>query len=275
MPTTGTRTQGDSGFTLPAIATDELPTPIQDWAEEVNRQIDEQIQQGIDRAVEPLTQLNNQLAAVQQSIELLSEVDRARVERRSILISLWIILLGMTWIQIVYPILQGTLQVTTTIADQIKTNATGEDVLENQQCIRLEMPSTGQKTSGFGARESPGGIGSTDHKGLDLAGGEGTPITAAAAGKVIHAGDAADGYGNSIVLSHGKVGGHSIETLYGHLQEIQVKEGDWVSPTQVMGTEGNTGISTGPHLHFGVKLDGQWVDPEAFLAKDYCSRGEP
>ncbi|HEY9658043.1 MAG TPA: M23 family metallopeptidase, partial [Allocoleopsis sp.] len=252
-----------------AVATDELPTPIQDWAD----RIDDQIQQGIERAIEPFTQLNDQIATVQQSIDALSEVEQARVERRSILISLWIVFIGVTWIQIIYPILKGTQQVTQTIAEQIQTTATGEDVLENQKCIRLEFPSTGSMTSEFGERESPGGIGSTDHKGIDLAGGEGTPITAAAAGKVIHAGDAGDGYGNSIVLSHGAVDGHPIETLYGHLSQINVKEGDRVSPAQMIGAEGSTGVSTGSHLHFGVKLDGQWVDPEEFLAKNFCPGG--
>ena len=178
MPKTEPRTQDDPGFTLPAVATDELPTPLQDWT----NSIDEQIQQGIERAIEPFTQLNEQIAAVQQSIDALSEVERVRVERRSILISLWVVFIGVFWIQIIHPIMKGTIQATTTIAEQIQTRATGEDVLENQKCIRLEMPSTGSMTSDFGARESPGGIGSTDHKGIDLAGGEGTPITAAAAG---------------------------------------------------------------------------------------------
>ena len=90
---------------------------------------------------------------------------------------------------------------------------------------------------------------------------------------MIRAGDAGDGYDNSIILSHGSVGGQPIETLYGHLSQINVKQGDLVSPTQVIGAEGNTGVSTGSHLHFGVKLDGQWVDPEEFLAKDFCPGG--
>ena len=266
MPKTEPRTQDDPGFTLPAVATDELPTPIQDWADH----IDEQIQQGIERAIEPFTQLNEQVAAVQQSIDALSEVERARVERRSILISLWVVFIGVTWIQIIHPILQGTQQVTQTIAEQTKVNATGEDALDKQGCISMVLPSTGEVTSDFGARESPGGIGSTDHKGKDFAAGAGSPIVAVAAGKVTHAGDAGDGYGNSVVISHGAVDGHPIETLYGHLSEINVKEGDLVSPVQVIGAEGNTGVSTGPHLHFGVKLDGQWVDPDEFLGKNFC-----
>ncbi|HEY9660651.1 MAG TPA: M23 family metallopeptidase [Allocoleopsis sp.] len=270
MPKTEPRTQDDPGFILPGILIDEYPTPARAWVDEINQQIETQIQAGVDRAIEPIAQLSEQVAAVQQSIESLSEVERARVERRSILIGLWVLLLGVVWIQLIHPLMKGMVQVGQTIGTEIKKGATGEGVLENQKCIRMEFPSTGQKTSDFGERESPGGIGSTDHKGIDLAADEGTPVTAAAAGKVTHAGDAKDGYGNSIVISHGTVDGHPVETLYGHLKEIQVKEGDLVSPTQLIGTEGSTGNSTGPHLHFGVKLDGQWVDPETFLSKDFC-----
>ena len=115
-------------------------------------------------------------------------------------------------------------------------------------------------TSMFGGRQSPGGIGSTNHKGVDIGTPSGTPVLAAKAGKVSWA-SWNGGYGNCVIVSHGR--GNS--TLYGHLSSYNVKVGDMVSQGQVIAYSGNTGNSTGPHLHFGVMENDTWVDPLNYL----------
>ena len=115
-------------------------------------------------------------------------------------------------------------------------------------------------TSKFGGRNSPGGIGSTNHKGVDIGTPMGTPVLAAKAGKVTWA-SWNGGYGNCVIISHGK--GNS--TLYGHLSSYNVKVGDSVSQGQVIAYSGSTGNSTGPHLHFGIKENDSWVDPLTYL----------
>ena len=115
-------------------------------------------------------------------------------------------------------------------------------------------------TSMFGGRQSPGGIGSTNHKGVDSGTPMGTPVLAAKAGTVTWA-SWNGGYGNCVIISHGK--GNS--TLYGHLSGYNVSVGDQVSQGQVIAYSGNTGNSTGPHLHFGIMEGDTWVDPLNYL----------
>lgn len=95
------------------------------------------------------------------------------------------------------------------------------------------------------------------HSGRDLAAPEGTPVVAALSGRVVSSGDAG-GYGLAVELEHGRP---LRRTLYGHLSEIYVKEGDNVRQGEVIGRVGSTGLSTGPHLHFELRLpqDGGWV----------------
>ena len=69
------------------------------------------------------------------------------------------------------------------------------------------------------------------------------------------------GYGNYVVIDHGVIDGTKVQTLYAHLESFKVKVGDHVQAGQVIGISDSTGYSTGPHLHFGVKRDGIWVDP--------------
>jgi murein DD-endopeptidase MepM/ murein hydrolase activator NlpD len=99
------------------------------------------------------------------------------------------------------------------------------------------------------------------HTGLDLADPAGTPVQAAGDGIVVAAATGRVGYGNYIVIAHG----HGVETLYGHLDALAVAVGDSVVEGQVIGFEGSTGFSTGPHLHFEVRVDGQFVDPLVYL----------
>ena len=99
------------------------------------------------------------------------------------------------------------------------------------------------------------------HTGLDLAAPEGTPVVAAADGVVSAVGSTRGGYGNYVVIAHGG----DLMTLYGHLDASVVKAGQAVRAGQVIGAEGSTGFSTGPHLHFEVRVKNSVVDPAAYL----------
>lgn len=121
-------------------------------------------------------------------------------------------------------------------------------------------PVTGFVTSNFGGRRSPFGGTSQFHKGLDISNKIGTPILATADGTVILA--APDGaYGNSVELDHG--GG--IVTKYAHMQRSIVKQGQWVKRGEVLGYIGMTGRTTGPHLHYEVRLNGVPVNPIRYI----------
>jgi len=120
----------------------------------------------------------------------------------------------------------------------------------------FSWPVTGTITSPFGWRSNPFGGSPEFHQGLDIAAPTGTTVTAAAGGTVIMA-QWYGGYGNYILIDHG--GGYS--TGYGHLSAIYVSNGQSVKRGQAIGAVGSTGASTGPHLHFEVRIDGKPVDP--------------
>jgi murein DD-endopeptidase MepM/ murein hydrolase activator NlpD len=120
----------------------------------------------------------------------------------------------------------------------------------------FSWPVTGTITSPFGWRSNPFGGSPEFHPGLDIAAPSGTTVTAAAAGTVIMA-QWYGGYGNYILIDHG--GGYS--TGYGHLSAIYVSNGQNVTRGQAIGAVGSTGQSTGPHLHFEVRIAGKPVDP--------------
>lgn len=120
-------------------------------------------------------------------------------------------------------------------------------------------PAAGPITSGFGGRTSPGGVGSTNHKGIDLGGGGcGGPIYAAKGGQVSVAGPAS-GYGHLIEIDNGQ----GLTTRYGHMYSsgVLVRPGQKVTPGQVIGQVGSDGRSTGCHLHFEVHSNGTPIDP--------------
>lgn len=123
--------------------------------------------------------------------------------------------------------------------------------------IPLEMA---RFTSGYGTRSDPFRGRAAMHAGIDLAGPTGTPIYAAADAVVGHAG-VRGGYGNLIELNHGA----NIATRYGHLSRIMVSAGERVRRGQLIGLMGSTGRSTGPHLHYEVRIDGRAVNPLPFL----------
>lgn len=116
-------------------------------------------------------------------------------------------------------------------------------------------------TSNFGYRIDPFNGHQTFHEGVDFAAETGTAINAAASGKVIYA-DIHPGYGKSIEIDHG----NGLVTRYAHASELLVKEGDLVVRGQRIARVGTTGRSTGPHLHFEVRLNGIAQNPGRFLA---------
>ena len=116
-------------------------------------------------------------------------------------------------------------------------------------------------TSTFGGRASPGGIGSTNHKGIDIGGvGYTTEIHAAKAGTVIVS-QYSRPYGNYVVVSHGS--GNT--TLYAHMSSRKVSVGQYVNQGDVLGITGSTGNSTGPHLHFEITENGTRINPLKYL----------
>src|ERR1700728_3155826 len=115
-------------------------------------------------------------------------------------------------------------------------------------------------TSGFGIRIDPFLGRPAMHTGLDFRAATGDPVRATANGKVASAGWAG-GYGRMVEIDHG----NGLSTRYGHLLEIGVKVGDPIKIGQVIGAVGSTGRSTGPHLHYETRIDGEAVDPQKFL----------
>ena len=115
-------------------------------------------------------------------------------------------------------------------------------------------------TSGFGVRSDPFLGRPAMHTGLDFRAAAGDPVRATANGKVVSSGWAG-GYGRMVEVDHG----NGLSTRYGHLSEINVKVGDPIRIGQVIGAVGSTGRSTGPHLHYETRIDGEAVDPQKFL----------
>jgi murein DD-endopeptidase MepM/ murein hydrolase activator NlpD len=115
-------------------------------------------------------------------------------------------------------------------------------------------------TSGFGIRSDPFLGRPAMHTGLDFRAATGDPVRATANGKVLSSGWMG-GYGRMVEIDHG----NGLSTRYGHLSEIHVRVGDFVRIGQVIGAVGSTGRSTGPHLHYETRVDGDAVDPQKFL----------
>jgi murein DD-endopeptidase MepM/ murein hydrolase activator NlpD len=115
-------------------------------------------------------------------------------------------------------------------------------------------------TSGFGVRTDPFLGRPAMHTGLDFRAATGDPVRATANGKVVSSGWSG-GYGRMVEIDHG----NGLSTRYGHLSEINVKVGDTIKIGQVIGAVGSTGRSTGPHLHYETRIDGEAVDPQKFL----------
>jgi murein DD-endopeptidase MepM/ murein hydrolase activator NlpD len=126
--------------------------------------------------------------------------------------------------------------------------------------LPFRWPVRGPLNSRFGLRQSPWTGEPEFHRGLDISAGRGTAVQAPAAGTVFFAGNGGE-YGTTVILYHG----HDLRSLYGHLQEIRVKPGERVERGQVIAMTGNTGRTSGPHLHYEIQIHGQAVDPRQFL----------
>ena len=143
--------------------------------------------------------------------------------------------------------------------------------LDNLASGAIAVPSdkpvkTAAFTSGYGVRSDPFRGGAAMHAGIDLAGPHGTPIYATADGTVTNACWNSGGYGNLIKVDHGR----GIETRYGHLAQMLVRDGQPVKRGQLIGRMGSTGRSTGNHLHYEVRIDGRAVNPIPFMrSTDY------
>ena len=124
-------------------------------------------------------------------------------------------------------------------------------------------PVKGIFTSGFGVRADPMTHGRGDHQGVDIAAAPGQPVRASADGVVIRAAEIG-GLGQAVFIAHG----FGVTTRYGHMSRIEVRPGQRVKRGDIVGRVGNTGRSTGYHLHYEVRVDGDPVNPLAYILDD-------
>jgi murein DD-endopeptidase MepM/ murein hydrolase activator NlpD len=170
------------------------------------------------------------------------------------------------------PVAKPTVQELTALVQQMKATAKAKEenlselkaelvAIQAQQAITPSIwPAQGDVTSRFGWRQSPIGWGRDWHPGLDIANSYGTPIVATADGEVVESGWNG-GYGKMIRIDHG----NGIATVYGHNSSNLVDVGAYVKKGDVIAYMGSTGYSTGPHVHYEVRVNGNAVNPASFL----------
>ncbi|PAX51318.1 M23 family metallopeptidase [Brunnivagina elsteri] len=146
------------------------------------------------------------------------------------------------------------------------TTVTNTTNLSNGQ-IAFPTTKSAPLTSEFGWRKHPVTGDRRFHTGIDFGAALGTPIYAIAPGKVEFAGEKG-GYGNTVIVNHGA--GKS--TLYGHASKLYVREGQQVVRGQMVAAVGSTGMSTGPHLHFEVRINGKPINPRPYLQQYLAGR---
>jgi murein DD-endopeptidase MepM/ murein hydrolase activator NlpD len=126
--------------------------------------------------------------------------------------------------------------------------------------VRRPVPAGNEMSSNFGNRLDPFLGVPAFHAGIDFRGDTGDPVRATGAGRVVGAGRSG-GFGNLVEIDHG----HGLTTRYAHLSAILVREGQTVAAGQLVGRIGSTGRSTGPHLHYETRVEGEAVNPERFM----------
>ena len=150
---------------------------------------------------------------------------------------------------------------------QLKTY---ESALREKSRIPSIWPVAGEMTDGFGGRRNPfGGSSFEFHPGQDIRAERGTPVVVAANGTVVFAGTQS-GYGQMVEVSHGD----GLTTRYAHLSKLEVVVGQEIARGQLVGLVGSTGRSTGPHLHYEVRINGESVNPLAYLPGQAEGAGE-
>ena len=135
------------------------------------------------------------------------------------------------------------------------------EILADRKEIQLIWPMKGWVTSKYGYRTSPFSNEKEFHNGIDIAAREGEPIHAADSGTVVKVEFSPDGYGHYIILQHK----NNFQTLYAKCEKILAKEGQAVKTGDIIAACGNSGRSTGPHLHFELRKDGEPIDPEKYV----------
>lgn len=144
--------------------------------------------------------------------------------------------------------------------NSIKVAKVNNTVKKINTSIFTVKPISGTITSRYGYRSSPGGIGSTNHKGLDISAKHGSTIKAAATGTVKFAGYKGS-LGKLVIIESG----NGIETYYGHCSALYVSKGQKVSAGDKIAAVGKTGAATGPHLHLEIHVNGKVVNPQKYI----------
>lgn len=137
----------------------------------------------------------------------------------------------------------------------------GEPVNRPESTSRFVLPAEGRLSSPFGMRVHPISGRLQMHDGIDIAMPTGTSVKAMTSGEVVFAGEKR-GYGNTVIIEHA----NKMRTLYAHLDSIDVNKGDLVQKGQRVARSGNTGVSTGPHLHFEIQKGGRPVNPIDYVS---------
>lgn len=159
-----------------------------------------------------------------------------------------------------------------TTQEEINDNGNTENIAQVKSTTQMEKdadylkknyefirPVNGKITSGFGEREVTSKIMTKDHKGIDIAANQGTEIKSAIDGQVIEA-DSNSQYGNFI-----KIKKDDMITVYAHCEKLKVSKDDNIKKGDVIATVGSTGNSTGPHLHFEIRLSNRYIDPRFII----------
>jgi murein DD-endopeptidase MepM/ murein hydrolase activator NlpD len=146
---------------------------------------------------------------------------------------------------------------------EVKIHELDQHLLDKESFLKSTptlQPAAGALTSGYGPRMSPYAGRIKMHEGIDVGAPTGTPIIAPADGVITYSGSK-PGFGNFVQIDHG----YGVETIYGHASSLSVKKGQKVTRGDRIATVGNTGYSTGPHVHYEVRVNGTPVDPLYYM----------